>query len=572
MATRHIPGLAWLGALGVNVALAISGLSPAARAATHYVNVANPTPVAPYTNWATASTNIQFAINLAGGSGGLVLVTNGVYTGPGKSIGSYGSTMLGVTNGVTLRSVNGPAVTIINGLGDKRGLIMSNALVEGFTITNCVGGGFLAYKGGGGALVAGNGRLVNCILTGNSGPNFGGGAAVFNGGQISNCIVRGNRATTAGGGICMYEGGLVVDCLISNNLVSGVAGARGGGVGCEVGGVVSNCAILNNTSHCQGGGISIFTNGLARDCFIAGNIANSNGVEGEGGGAYLHQGGSLVNCVISNNFGQWQGGGVKFYYRNGRVRNCLLVGNRTLGWGGGLMMRTGGRAENCTIVGNYAADTGGGVYFYEIGGSNVNCIIRGNNGNDLANPYVGALAFCCIPLAGFGPGNITNEPAFADADGGDYRLANGSPCVNAGSNELWMGGATDLDGNDRIRNLLPDMGAYESAWWRADTDTDGDSFSDWTEANVTGTDPTNAASFLKMSGVAAPNPGGGDVVVSWASVAGKLYNVNRATNLVAPPAFTPIQTGVTGQPDCTSITDTTATAEGPYYYRVEIGP
>ena len=33
---------------------------------------------------------------------------------------------------------------------------------------------------------------------------------------------------------------------------------------------------------------------------------------------------------------------------------------------------------------------------------------------------------------------------------GNYRLKPSSPCINAGTNQLWMAAATDLDGNARI--------------------------------------------------------------------------------------------------------------------------
>lgn len=558
----------------------------AASAATHYVSAAALSPVAPYTNWATATTNIQLAINEAGGSGGLVLVTNGVYTGPGKSVGSYGVTMLGVTNGVTLRSVNGPEVTIINGLGNKRGVIISNAVVEGFTFTNCIGGGFLTYKGGGGALVAGKARLVNCILTGNRGENYGGGAAVFSGGEVSGCVVRANYATTAGGGLCMYEGGLVVDCVVSNNLVSGTAGARGGGIALEVGGVVSNCVIVNNTSHMQGGGVSIFTNGQVVGSFIACNIARTNMDYGEGGGAYLHQGGTMINCVFSNNFGLWQGGAVKFYYPGGLVRGCVMQDNQTLGWGGGIMFRSGGRAESCTIVNNSASDTGGGVYLYNPGGSNLNCIIYHNTGNDIANPYPGSVAYSCISTGVTGEGNITNEPAFVDLNGRDCRLSTNSPCINRATNQAWMAYALDIAGNPRICNEIADMGAFESPYWsryedadsdglsdgdeesygahRLIPDTDGDSYLDGAEVYV-GTSPADGNSVFQTyvpSAYEASFP-----VLQWSSRVERTYSIGRCTNLLTD-GFAPLHTGLSGTPPLNVYTDETAAGEGLWFYRV----
>jgi hypothetical protein len=49
---------------------------------------------------------------------------------------------------------------------------------------------------------------------------------------------------------------------------------------------------------------------------------------------------------------------------------------------------------------------------------------------------------------------------------GDYQLDTGSPCIDAGTNQVWMTGAKDLAGNDRVlkggTRLIVDMGAYEA--------------------------------------------------------------------------------------------------------------
>ncbi|MGI6088308.1 MAG: choice-of-anchor Q domain-containing protein, partial [Kiritimatiellia bacterium] len=59
--------------------------------------------------------------------------------------------------------------------------------------------------------------------------------------------------------------------------------------------------------------------------------------------------------------------------------------------------------------------------------------------------------------------NTTNAPVFVNSDAGDYRLAQGSPCINTGTNLPWMAEAVDLDGRPRIDRFsrLPDMGCYE---------------------------------------------------------------------------------------------------------------
>lgn len=51
-----------------------SHLSPC-HAVTHYVNIANSTPAPPYTNWATAATVIQDAVDVTV-AGEEILVTN----------------------------------------------------------------------------------------------------------------------------------------------------------------------------------------------------------------------------------------------------------------------------------------------------------------------------------------------------------------------------------------------------------------------------------------------------------------------------------------------------------------
>jgi hypothetical protein len=54
-------------------------------------------------------------------------------------------------------------------------------------------------------------------------------------------------------------------------------------------------------------------------------------------------------------------------------------------------------------------------------------------------------------------------------------------------------------------------------------------------------------------------------------VAGVNYFLECSTNLSPAPLFTPLATGITGQPGTTSYTDTAATNAGPYFYRVGIG-
>jgi hypothetical protein len=222
--------------------------------------------------------------------------------------------------------------------------------------------------------------------------------------------------------------------------------------------------------------------------------------------------------------------------------------------------------NNCTVVKNESGGTDGGAHDC----SSVNSIIMYNSapiGPNCERDYGQWIYTCSDPLTS-GASCISNDPVFADFANNDFRLASNSPCINRGTNEDWMAGTLDLDGNPRIRNARVDMGAYESPYWGMASDVDGDRVSDYDEACVAGTDPMNAASCFDITPSATQfNPSG--VVITWASRAGRLYNVSRGTNL-AGGAFDPIFADVPGQDGVTSVTDTTAAASAFGVYRITV--
>jgi hypothetical protein len=275
----------------------------------------------------------------------------------------------------------------------------------------------------------------------------------------------------------------------------------------------------------------------------------------------------VVNCLISSNTAYYRGGGAY----QGTYENCVLFSNNlALPMGGACYAAV---LNNCTMVGNsgYAAHSS----------MLTNCISYFNaSGNSLSS----TLAYCCTTPFAVGPGNITNAPLFMDLAAGDLRLQSNSPCINSGYNPSAPPGP-DPAGNPRITGGTVDIGAYEFpspaslisyAWLQryglsndglADgVDFDHDGLTTWQEW-IAGTDPTNAFSALRFS---SPSGGGSGITVSWQSVSGKTYLLQRGTNLASTPAFLSIRSNLVGQAGTTSCTDATATNSGPYFYRVGV--
>jgi subtilisin family serine protease len=221
-----------------------------------YVWPNSPTPLAPYSSWANAAHDIQSAID-AMLDGDSVLVTNGIYPV---------SNQISISIGVAARSVNGPAVTIVDGgypLRATRCFYLShlNALVDGFTIT----GG--QAKFGAGVYLDGYGTMNRCLIVNNVATADGGGAYQYYGGILLNCALSNNTAASAGGGIYAYHGGSLQNCLISRNTATtSIEYSFGGGAGCDSGGKLQNCTITGNTAKSGGGGVW---------CVLGGTLENT---------------------------------------------------------------------------------------------------------------------------------------------------------------------------------------------------------------------------------------------------------------------------------------------------------
>ncbi|NOT00533.1 MAG: hypothetical protein HOP29_07885 [Phycisphaerales bacterium] len=286
---------------------------------------------------------------------------------------------------------------------------------------------------------------------------------------------------------------------------------------------VRKCRFVNNFGNVQGGALHVAENTsepLFDECVFEFNRVNSGGgaasivrssrpvfrrcqfvrnnAGGFGGGGVSITDSArpfFANCTFLRNFAG-NGGAINSLNSTGSSTfvNCLVNANVATGTGRGGAVQIGDGSLsmiNCTIVDN-RADQGGAARTHAFSPflTFTNCVIRGNARHDgtpslfsIENNTPG-VGFSNIQGGFAGMANIDADPLFSDSDGpddipntldDDFRLLNGSPCIDAGNNaslrpdtaDLDADGDTaeitphDLDDNPRVAGTTVEMGPYE---------------------------------------------------------------------------------------------------------------
>lgn len=238
-------------------------LAPATWAASEYFVRTDGSDAAAGTSWGEALQTISNALNKASASD-TITVSNGTYVL---------TTALTVNKALTLRSLNGPAVTTVDANGNQAVaagrysvmVISAAALVHGFTLK-----GGEQYNGGVPGVDMSAGTVSNCVITDNFG-RYGPDAAALKmtgSAVVDSCVLVSNRSERSGACITMAAGTILRNSLIASNVMGSgalinsevTAGVR------QSGGSIVNCTIAGN--WVEGGGVG----GL---WISAGSVSNS---------------------------------------------------------------------------------------------------------------------------------------------------------------------------------------------------------------------------------------------------------------------------------------------------------
>ncbi len=438
----------------------------------------------PYSDWATAATNLHAAIDAAV-DGTAIQVSNGTYTISSKLL---------LSRRITLTGVNGSFVTTIQADGSDRCIEITDpdALVVGFTLT----GGYA---------------------------DTGAGAYLNYGGTLMACIVSNNVATDKAGGVFCYGGGTVQNCAIIDN----TAGTRGGGVFCRYGGTLINCMIAGNSSGLNGGGVRleksasvhILDGGTLRNCTVA-----NNSTDGSGGGICCNYGGVIENTIVYHNTAAIEGDN---YFNEGAGMSYSYSCTTPLISGTGII--TDDPAITPTLLLTAASpciDAGTDV---SAPPTDIHGEARWDHpavSNIVSAVDIGADEFVDTDLDNMADywetalfGDVTNRNGTAD---GDLDMLDDLAEYNYG---------TDPDDPDTDNDQMPDgwevTNNTDALVADADGDPDSDAFPNYSEY-IAGTLPNDASSLLDLGCDQEPT----GTAISWETALGRLYTLYSKTNML----------------------------------------
>ena len=243
--------------------------------------------------------SIQAAVDYAS-DGDEILVAPGVYT---EDDPDHVVDLLGKS--ITLRSSDGPDLTIIDGEGVRRGIDCVNGedndtIIKGFTITGgrgTYGGGMTSYES--------SPTVENCRFTGNTADYGGGMYNIYSSPIVIDCSFGGNTASASGGGMFnLHESSpALTNCTFSENTAETW---WGGGLlnGYDSSPTLDACTFTNNHAATGGGMYNHNLEGDDSTPTVAGTVLCGNAPDQVHGPWTDNSGNCLAfSCVDDNGDG-----------------------------------------------------------------------------------------------------------------------------------------------------------------------------------------------------------------------------------------------------------------------------
>jgi hypothetical protein len=381
---------------------------------------------------------IQAGINAAK-NGDTVLVAPGTYN---ENINFNGKA-------ITVKSANGPKVTIIDGGRANPVVTFASgetlaSILGGFTIQNGLG-----QNAGGIAIVNSSPTIRHNLVT----KNFGCGIGVYYGAPV---IEDNTVSYTAGGGDCAPADG-------SGILLYGQGTQYGMGSVHIIGNIIQQNV---SSPDSDGAGIYLWVGGAP---LIENNVIKLNhaGTYGSGGGITMQGSGApviLQNLIVGNEAGT-VGGGLDLEIPNDGSKAIIV--NNTIAFNRTATENQGQTGSEVYVSGFFST-----VAFWNniISGTTANAVVYCDplynapspsfSNNDAFSLSGGDYAGTCTGETGQ-KGNISAAPKFVNPNKRNYQLLPASPAINTGTNSAPDLPSTDLLGHTRIVGGTIDMGAYE---------------------------------------------------------------------------------------------------------------
>lgn len=353
------------------------------------------------------------------------------------AMGTYNETAINF-NGktITLRSSDGPEVTIID--GNRTGTVVlflsgegPETSIQGFTITGGVG------SNGGGMWVhaSSSPTIADCVFRDNI-ASIGGGMLCLGPATVTGCRFEGNTAFSGGG--MRLSSGTVSNCIFNENVSTGRAAA----ISASGDAIIADTLFIGNTSALEGGALS-----------IEGSISDP----------------TVIGCVFSDNHAS-NGAAIHLGVGQGAsasLTDCYFIGNSASQYGGAMktLSASSSAVANCSFINNAASNSGGGLHNHSNSDTAISgSLFCGNDPDDVSGPYddgggnqfpkeCPAIGGCCIQGI-----CAVLTPDLCTSFKGVYQ-GNDTECEDATCSQECP---ADLDGDDVVGPI--DLASLLGAW------------------------------------------------------------------------------------------------------------